>query len=239
MDSKTSGYLPRFTRKEEFMKRVSMSFICLLSVFTVLFFGGCENNQETEEDQGTEGTITVTVKEDEKFYYSLVTGKEVSGDAINTPDWDIGFQRPRTILTNSGTTAAALKSGGDGHVWYTETIDFDGAAEGDAVKEGDLREYFVDASRWLYSMSTKQNMTYNVINFAGYNTGSGTEQDPFKTLLYDQKQFYEGKGSSNYPVTNVVYIVRHGDGVHFSKIQVSNYEYANKSDTYVIKYKTF
>jgi hypothetical protein len=220
------------------MKRVSTIVICLLSVFAALFFGSCDNNQGTEDTgQGSEGTITVTVNEGDKFYYSLTTGEKVTG--ANTNEWDIGFQRPRTILTNSGDTATTLNSSGTGMVWYTEKTDFDTVVLSDAVKTGDLSGYFTDTSKWFYSMSSNQNITYNVINYTGYSTGSGTEADPFKTAQYDQKQFYKrGEASSSYPVTNVVYIVQHGDGVHTSKIQVSSYEYGASSDTYVVKYKS-
>jgi hypothetical protein len=222
------------------MKRVSMVFVCLLSVFTALFLGGCDNNQGTENtSQETEGTITVTVQGDEKFYFSLTTGKEVTGDTIKTQNWDIGFQRPRTILTNSGATATTLPSGGNGMVWHTEKTDFDDVTQADAVKTGDLSAYFMDTSKWFNSMSTDQNITYNVINFTGYSSGSGTKEDPFKSAQYNQKQFYVRGEASSYPVTKVVYIVQHGDGVHFSKIQVSGYEYGSSSDTYVVKYKNF
>jgi hypothetical protein len=221
------------------MKRASMGFICLLSVFTALSFGGCDNGQGSVEP--VEGTITVTVQGDDKVYFSLITGEEVRGDSIKTNAWDIGFQRPRTIITNSGITATTLASGGQGAVWHTEKTDFDAVVQADAVKEGALSPYFADTSKWFYSMSSNQNITYNVINFTGYSTGSGTEEDPFKTAQYNQKQFYtRGEASSSYPVTNVVYIVQHGDGVHFSKIQVSSYEYGSSaSDTYVVKYKNF
>ena len=74
------------------MKRVSMCFICLLSVIAATFFVGCDNDQGTGDNgQGAEGTITVTVGAGDKFYYSLVTGKEVTGYAVKTTGWDIGF----------------------------------------------------------------------------------------------------------------------------------------------------
>ncbi|MDR2606812.1 MAG: hypothetical protein LBC57_00345, partial [Treponema sp.] len=39
-------------------------------------------------------------------YYSLRTGQRVADAASR--EWDIGFERPRLIYTNSGETAAAL-----------------------------------------------------------------------------------------------------------------------------------
>jgi hypothetical protein len=188
---------------------------------------------------GGEGTINVTVKEGEKKYFSLTSGEQIAASSAKTTGWDIGFQRPRTILTNSGETAANLPSGGGGAVWYTDKTDFEAVVLSDAIKTGPLSDYFTDKQKWLDSMSTKQHNTYNVINYAGYQQGNGTEGNPFKTLQYNQKQFYKRGNEGGYPVTNMVYIVRHGDGVHYSKIQVSQYEYATETDIYVIKYKTF
>jgi hypothetical protein len=186
---------------------------------------------------GGGSTITVTVAEGDKFYYSLKTGKQVDENTIASDGWDIGFQRPRAIITNSGATAANLKSGGKGSVWYTEKTDFDSVVQKDAVTSGALSEYFTDTQKYIYSMSTLQHNTYNVINFPGFKEGNGIENTPFKTMLYDQKQFY--KGGDGYPVTKTVYIVKHGDGNGYSKIQVSRYEYANKTDIYVVKYQQF
>jgi hypothetical protein len=88
-------------------------------------------------------------------------------------------------------------------------------------------------------MSTTSENTLNVINFAGYGQGEGTAASPFKTLQYDQKQFYIRGASSSYPVTNVVYIVKHGDGTHYSKIQVTEYEFNSSatSDGFVVKFE--
>jgi hypothetical protein len=217
-------------------QKISAGLICLLSVFTAMIFFNCEHNAKS--GGGGEGTITITIKEGEKRYFSLASGEWADASA-GTSGWDIGFQRPRSILTNGGDTAAGLSSGGKGMVWYTEKTDFDSVVLSDAVKTGAgaLSDYFADKSKWIYSMSTKRLSPLNVINYAGYQTGTGTENSPFQTMLYDQKQFYVG--GNGYPVTKVVYIIQHGDGIHYSKIQVSQYEYANSEDSYVIKYETF
>jgi hypothetical protein len=210
-----------------------------LAVFIAVVFLGCDHSGASVS--GGEGTITLTVGEGEKYYYSLTTGEEVTGNDIKTNKWDIGFQRDRTILTNSGVTASELGSGGKGSVWYTEKTDFDAVTPDDAVKDGSLTKYFADIKGWFYSMSSNKETTFNVINYCGYESGDGTSSDPFKTAKYDQKQFYKRESSSNYPVTNVVYIIQHGDGKSYSKIQVSQYEYASSdaTDTYVLKYEKF
>jgi hypothetical protein len=78
-------------------------------------------------------------------------------------------------------------------VWYTEKTDFDAVVSTDAVKTGNLSGYFTDTSKWFYSMSSNQNITYNVINYTGYDSGSGTENEPFRTAKYDQKHIFEEK----------------------------------------------
>ncbi|MDR3114840.1 MAG: HmuY family protein [Treponema sp.] len=55
---------------------------------------------------------------------------------------------------------------------------------------------------------------------------------------HNKKQFYKSK---SYDPSNRVYIIKHGDGEKYSKIQITDYESntSEKSDTYVIKYATF
>jgi hypothetical protein len=173
----------------------------------------------------------------------LSTGEEVTeNSAIASKAWDIGFQRTRTILTNSGDTARALSSGGQGNVRYTNKTVFAEVVQSDAVTPDiELEEYIMDCHRDVTVMSATSQYTLNVINFPGYQTGTGTKSDPFKTLEYNKKQFYSRGSASNYPVTGVVYIVKHGDGIHYSKIRVKEYEYNSSaaSDTFVVEYENF
>jgi hypothetical protein len=200
--------------------------------FALALLGSCDTDAKKWTPK--EGTIQVTVAETTGAkYFSLSTGEEVAPDSNA---WDIGFVRPRTILTNSGTTASELGSSGQGGVWHTEK-DFDEAVQSDAVSDSALSAYTVDVKKYIYSMSATSHRPLNVMNFTGYATGDGTEENPFRTMQYNQKQFYTG--GSGYPVTNIVYIIKHGDGSHYSKIQIAEYEYngSGPSDTYVVRYE--
>lgn len=223
------------------MKTVCKVFL-FAAGFALAVLAGCDTD---EPDQWTpkEGELQVTVDtETGPKYFSLSTGEEITDPTvIASKDWDIGFIRPRTILTNSGVTATVLGSGGEGGVWYTEKTIFTEIVKSDAVMTGDIlgNAYNTDQSKYIYSMSQKTLNTLNVINFAGYQEGTGTEENPFKTFQYDKKQFYKGGGGSGYPVTGVIYIVKHGDSSHYSKIQVTEYEYngSGPSDTFVVRYE--
>ncbi|MDR2483767.1 MAG: HmuY family protein [Treponema sp.] len=223
------------------MKTVCKVFL-FAAGFALAVLAGCDTD-EPDEWTPKEGELKVTVDtETGPKYFSLSSGKEITDlSVIASKDWDIGFQRTRTILTNSGDTASVLGSGGQGGVWYTESADFDAAVQDDAVMTGDILDnaYNTDQLKYIYSMSRTTLNTLNVINFAGYGSGTGTEADPFKTFQYDKRQFYKGGGGSGYPVTNVVYIIKHGDGSHYSKIQVTEYEYngSGPSDTFVVRYE--
>ncbi|MDR0409191.1 MAG: HmuY family protein [Spirochaetaceae bacterium] len=212
-------------------------FVCLSFTFAVSIFSGCEHGAKSGSGGG--GGIIVTVAEGDYKYFSLVSGGEVT--KTDTQNWDIGFQRPRTIVTNGGDTAIELRSRGEGMVWYTNKTDFDSVTLSDAVGRSEidpeLMDYTQDKKKYLFSMSKLQHNTLNVMNYTGYSEGNGTEGNPFKTYTYTKKEFYDGKNGR--APTKEVYIIRHGDGIHHSKIQVSQYEYngANTTDSYVVKYE--
>jgi hypothetical protein len=186
-------------------------------------------------------TVVVSLGSGPK-YFSLTTGQEVTGGAINTTAWDIGFQRSRRVYTNGGDTAAALGSGGVGEVWYTEKFNFDEASFADAVT-GDttlLKDNTTDRKRFIYSMSSIDEISLNVIGFVGYSNENETNSygNPWKTFQYNKKQFY---ASRSFDPSKRVYIIKHGDGAGYSKIQITDYESnsAVGSDTYIIRYENF
>jgi hypothetical protein len=65
------------------------------------------------------------------------------------------------------------------------------------------------------------------MSFAGYDdNGLGlTQAAPLASYQYDQKQYYDSPSMGQYTSTSQVYIIRHGDGTHYSKISI-DYEYA-------------
>jgi hypothetical protein len=222
---------------------LAIPFVLFLGLGALLF---AENNAAgakelvLEVSGGDSGTGPV--------YYSLRTGQQVTNPASR--DWDIGFERPRLIYTNSGETAAALGSGGLGGVWHTEKTDFAGAVPADAVKNDPLYgPYNTDTTRWIEGAMLKPaaSRRINVMTFTGY--GNETKKDGktraaalSASFSYNKRQFYSARGMPpSYAVTGRVYVIRHGDGSGESKIQIRAYESQNRADTdrYIITYEAY
>jgi hypothetical protein len=181
-------------------------------------------------------------------YYSLATGRQVADPASR--DWDIGFERPRLIYTNSGETAAALGSGGRGGVWHTEKTDFAGVSQADVVENDPLYgPYNTDTLRWNEGAMLRpaSSRRINVMTFAGYTNEAKrdgkTRQTAFSaSFSYNKRQFYAARGMPpSYTLTGRVYIVRHGDGRGTSKVQIRVYESQNRGDIdrYTLFYQNF
>jgi hypothetical protein len=210
----------------------------------MVLFLACSTDDQAGNDG--EGTLTFSVSVDSgPQYFSLTTGELVTGDGIKSNRWDIGFQRSRLIYTNSGDTALKLGSEGQGEVWYTEKFAFDEVTSKDDAVTNDitlLSGYTTDVKRWIKSMTTDE-VCVNVIGYVGYEneneSGSGDDvTKPLAGFQYNKRQFYKSKA---YDPSNRVYIIKHGDGEKYSKIQITEYESntSEKSDTYVIKYANF
>jgi hypothetical protein len=166
-------------------------------------------------------------------YYSLSTGEQAEP---HSPDWDIAFfcvDRIPSILTNSGVTAAHLGSGGDGGVWYSDkSLEDTGPNDGRA--EGEYAAYVTDVERWGKTMSEPARQRMNIMTYLGFPYGTGTEAEPFlphemedmgtyKGYNFDKKQFYWWYSMPpTYSPTEQAYIIRHGNGLGFSKIRVSD-----------------
>ncbi|MDR2257521.1 MAG: HmuY family protein [Treponema sp.] len=181
-------------------------------------------------------------------YYSLKTGQQVRDPA--TQNWDIAFERPRLIYTNSGQTAAALNSGGRGGVWHTERTDFAGTGRDDAVRDDPLyRPYNTDALRWIDGAMLRPaaSRRINVMTFTGYTNeerkdGRARDSAFSASFSYNKRQFYSARGMPpSYTLTGRVYIIRHGDGAGESKLQIRAYESRSRGDAdrYVIVYQNF
>jgi hypothetical protein len=93
------------------------------------------------------------------------------------------------------------------------------------------------------------------MTYSGYHGGDGSETNRYQAnpaftgpatyipYTYDKKQFYSiNTGvavTSSYTVENQVYIIKHGDGIKYSKIQITGFEIASSKHTYSLKVKTF
>jgi hypothetical protein len=189
-------------------------------------------------------------------YFSLSTGEEITGADIASQKWDIAVEAHDAsffVLTNSGVSAERAGSGGNGAVWYTEQFDFDKASLTSRVTEnsGHLADYTTDQKRYAMVMSSPAEEYLNVMTYLGYPDSDKPEsnglalethfkrKEPDSTgmasyvpYLFDQKQFFSMKGMPpNYTPTYRVYIIQHGNGTDYSKVQVNDVylEYDSKN----------
>jgi hypothetical protein len=238
--------------------------LCALSLLCALLSTACpnpagESGEDSEQAAVVNGlyTLDFTVAEGETKYLSLTGGNFINSPS--SPEWDIAFQETRLVYTNSGDTAKDLATGGYGGVWHTNQTDFDAVTGRDAAVTGpdpldgrDYGEYNQDAKRWTTVMSGPRHKSINVMTYAGYtneNEVDGkTEYSQFGIFYkYNKKQFYantfEDNGSMTMPPnfypTGQVYIIRHGNGAEYSRLQVTKFErdFTKLSDHYTIQWK--
>jgi hypothetical protein len=142
------------------------------------------------------------------------------------------------------------QSGGGG-VWFTNSKDFRAvtlAAQRIIPAGGDEYEpYTVDAGRWTMSMAAAPVRQFlNVMTYVGYPTGNDTYplsgdgsglsaencfrrydvsqmSASYSPYLFNRMESYSMGGGMPpvYGPTKRVYIVRHGDGTSYSKVQLS------------------
>jgi hypothetical protein len=230
------------------MKQNRYLFAALGLACAVSLFLGCK----TEDDGPNLGgdlqelpAVSLTSAEGVK-YFSLSTGEEVTGDDIQSAKWDIAFTRTRLIYTNSGDTAAALESGGKGGVWYTDKGVLAEVSSDDKVGEDDpiLKNYLTDKTRYIKGMGPAAATRVNVMSYVGYDNEAEkdglTAENCFEGYSYNKKEYYATSGMGVYSSAGVeqVYIIRHGDGEHYSKIKI-DYEYADSKDNWAVSYQNF
>jgi hypothetical protein len=209
--------------KEYKLKRKLLVFL-LVTGCIALFLTGClADPDDSGVDELGNLNEAITVNEGTIRYFSLSTGEETANPA--SQDWDIAFDYTRMIYTNSGATADAVGSGGQGGVWASNTMNFAGVTS--TAGANFTIDYAVDTAKYTSpaaEMGAPALNRLNVITYVGYTSGTGTEDDPLTGYAYDQKQYYEADLSTMPPVfsvTNRVYIVKHSDGEHYSKVQIT------------------
>jgi hypothetical protein len=191
-------------------------------------------------------------------YFSLSQGVELPASKSNTAEWDVAVKAQDGfcyILTNSGATATALGSGGDGGVWFTDETDFNSVTLADRVTDftGANEEYEVytkDVIRYQRGMSASLDSVMNIMTYYGYESGDGlTEATVFGWSTnpgppggpfyeFNKKAFAYVIGGMPPPwfPTKHVYIIRHADGISYSKFQVYALRY-EKGYTYIVSFK--
>jgi hypothetical protein len=188
-------------------------------------------------------TITVIVQNEGIKFFSLSTGREIA-DGGNK-DWDIAFKETRTIWTNSGDTAAHYGSGGGGGVWHTNKTDFNSVSREDAVEDDPrLSAYHTDATRWVQAMEDPEEKRLNVMSYAGYPNqdevdGLTRETCFLPVYYYYPSAFYTMPSMGAFEATGQVYIIRHADGEHYSKVQIQTFVRAIPKDTHRVIIENF
>jgi hypothetical protein len=184
---------------------------------------------EPEPEYGIEAVITA-VKDSGPVYFSFSRGEIVDGAEAASTGWDLAFNHSRMIHTNSGDTAALLNSGGKGGVWAVpDAVNLD---PGLSPAAADFTLPFsTDTSRWTSpaaEMGAPTLNQLNVISYVGYGEGAGlSEDDPLTGYNYGARQYYHANLSTMppvYSVTRQVYIVKHGDGEHYSQMHITALE---------------
>jgi hypothetical protein len=216
--------------------------ITFFLVMASLFFTACPTEPE---NTGGGDMIELNLPIDgsgTRHYYDLSTGTEVSSPSGD--NWDLALEAHDGaffMLTNSGVTAAETipASSGQGGVWFTDKTDFaavSGAGQAVIPAVGsEYDPYTADVYRYTMVMAAdpvRQNL--NVTSYAGYPSGDGLTPETcfeyhtpgdmaiYSPYNFDRKQCYTMTGMPpNYTPTMQVYIVRHGDGVKHSKLQLS------------------
>jgi hypothetical protein len=239
-----------------------------LIVLLALSLSGCPHEPDEEEKKTPppvialadgRGELELTLADGEEKFFDLATGKEIANS--RSQDWDISFYATRQIRTNSGVTTREHRGRGQGAVWHTEKTDFEAAVLADAVKDDPVyAAYNEDVLRYAVGMAgtnSQPDRFMNVMTYLGYPnedknpSEDGTTQakifQPF--YLYNKRAFYEatvGTMPPDFRVTNRVYIIRHGDGAHHSKFQVTKFvrNHDNDllgpgSDTYKVIWENF
>lgn len=205
---------------------------------------------------GGRGELELVIPDGDVKFFDFADGTEVKDAAIKSRKWDIAFWASRLILTNSGVSADEYRSSGRGAVWHTEKTDFDSAALEDAVQDDPVyAPYHEDVLRYATGMAgyfNRYERYMNVMTYLGYpNEAKNPAMDGatmakrFEPMyLYDKRSFYEatvGMMPPDFRPTNRVYIIRHGDGEHYSKFQVTKFERDSGHfvDTYKVIWENF
>jgi hypothetical protein len=223
-------------------------------------FDGTVASEPVGPVSGTRDNMNWLISNQTTKYFSLSQGIEIPASKSNTTEWDIAVQVKGAfcyVLTNSGVSAASLGSGGQGGVWFTaKGTDFNGVTLADRVTDfsGENAEYEVyttDVTRSQYAMFVTETGPMNIMTYYGYLTGTGLGEDedtrfgwsfpgppvaPF--YEFNKKAFASCLGGMPPPwyATNEVYVIRHADGVSYSKLQFPTVRY-QRGLNYIVSFK--
>jgi len=222
----------------------------------LIALAGCQQATSSSTSNSTKSLTVTSTSTSVYQYYDLSTGAEVADPA--TQSWDIAFNSTTGgVRTNSGATASAppasatvatpSSSGGLGGVYYAGSSDFDSVTTVNSSGFGDVAA--TDAS--VYTSTTMDGVNYttsqivvNKITKLDYDGGDGTSDTPYTytdlATAYGGDAYYSYNDTTHaISASGEVYVVRHGDGTHYSKFQVTSLTGSNSSRVRVIKYSNF
>ncbi|MDR0709343.1 MAG: HmuY family protein, partial [Spirochaetaceae bacterium] len=190
-------------------------------------------------------------------FFSLARGVEIDVSKKNTTEWDIAIEAGLDsfcyIYTNSGDSASAFGSGGDGGVWFTDETDFDDVTLANRVTDfsGDnavYADYVTDVTRYQKGMSGASPGRMNIMTYYGYLSGDGLTADttfswstpgpPMSPFFeFNKKAFATCPGGMPPPwdETGVIYVIRLAGGDAYAKFQVDALSFG--SSTYSLSFK--
>lgn len=202
----------------------------IVTALVIMAFVSC-NLFEQEEDSiiNELGSHIATATEDTPLYFNLGSGEEVT----SSEEWDIMLESTLTIRTSSGVSV----SGGLGGVYYTGSSDFDSVTSVNETKFSEPNS--TDSTYYRVMMGPATEIVMNVMNYKTYNSGVGTEADPFQLMSgsIPANTFYLLDSSRNPYASNYVYVIKGADGSSNYRLQVTAAEYNSDSTGATINFQ--
>jgi hypothetical protein len=190
-------------------------------------------------------------------FYSLARGVEIDASKKNTTEWDIAIEAGSDtfcrIYTNSGESASAFGTGGQGGVWFVNETVFNDVTLADRVTNfsegnGEYAAYVTDVTRYQRGMADPLPGRMNIMTYYGYASGDGLTADtafgwsspgpPMSPFFeFNKKAFATCPGGMPPPwdETGQIYIIGLAGGDAYAKFQVNALSFG--SSTYNLSFK--
>lgn len=218
--------------------------ILALGALTLVALAGCQQATNTNAAATVASFYPTSSAGSTTTYWNLSTNTQVTGDDIKSNKWDIAVSSStQGVWTNSGATASALGSGGQGGVYYSgSTVYTDVKSYNSAGFTGTW-----NTDRQVYVTSTGQSGTttstsvLNVMTALDYSSGTGSEDEPYSytdlTTAYAGNAYYTYVQGSGVTVSTnpEVYVIRSGNGEKYFKLQITSMKLENNTRTRTIK----
>ncbi|MDR1315961.1 MAG: HmuY family protein [Spirochaetales bacterium] len=248
------------------MKKTFLTAVLSGGLAVLLLIGACSSSSDSGGGGNEEEEVLSGSFEDLEFlytsqpnikYFSLSLGREITSQEIASTKWDIAIEAKANtfcyIYTNSGVSATAAGSGGQGGVWFTDSTDFDDVVFSDRVTDfstvnAEYEDYVTDVTRFQKGMSGAAEGPMNIMTYFGYAGGDGLAAEtmfdwsspgpPMSPFFEFNKHAFStcpGGMPPPWDETGEVYIIRHGNGQMYSKFQVNSLSFA--SSTYHLSFR--